>query len=212
MNTGFNLLPCPTGTYSGDYGLSAKTQCKFCDPGKFCANLNSTAPTGYCASGFYCLNGSDTATPSGGNKGVAGVCPAGSYCPAGNASSPILCPVGTFKNSSYGGALSACTVCLPGYYCEHTGLSYPSGLCNAGFYCKQGAEVANPPTTDLNYGPCPMGHFCPIGTSSPFKCKAGTYNSLTQQESCFQCPPGYYCVNGSINYSDCPPGYFCPNG
>lgn len=66
----------------------------------------------------------------------------------------------------------------------------------------------------LKGGPCPVGHYCPSGTSSPFPCTAGTYNTLTHQASCFSCPAGYYCPDNTTDYSiyPCPSGHFCPNG
>lgn len=63
-------------------------------------------------------------------------------------------------------------------------------------------------------GPCPATHYCPAGTSSPFPCKADTYNNITQQAECFTCPAGYYCPDNTTNFEDypCPVGYYCPDG
>ena len=44
--------------------------------------------------------------------------------------------------------------------------AYCAGLCPAGFVCGQEA------TTEPD--PCPEGHFCPAGTSTPQQCEEGT--------------------------------------
>jgi hypothetical protein len=43
-------------------------------------------------------------------------------------------------------------------------------------------------------------------------CPAGTYQSQGFQDKCIDCPPGHYCLDGSIEYSTsiCPVGYYCP--
>ena len=63
-------------------------------------------------------------------------------------------------------------------------------------------------------GPCPISHYCPSGTSSPYACEAGTYNNITQQDTCFTCHAGYYCPDNTTFYQDypCPPGHYCPSG
>lgn len=41
-------------------------------------------------------------------------------------------------------SLEACQPCLPGHFCAKDGLSFPSGLCNPGFYCREGSRSATP--------------------------------------------------------------------
>jgi hypothetical protein len=35
-------------------------------------------------------------------------------------------------------------LCPPGHYCEADGLTVPSGLCEAGYFCKGGSIIATP--------------------------------------------------------------------
>ena len=39
-------------------------------------------------------------------------------------------------------------------------------------------------------------------------CPAGSYNNLTGQTNCFDCPPGYYCPGNTTTYEAFP----CPAG
>lgn len=59
-----------------------------------------------------------------------------------------------------------------------------------------------------------MGRYCPEGTSYPLECPAGTYNNLTGQAECWECPAGYFCPDNITTYENypCPEGYYCPNG
>ena len=68
-------------------------------------------------------------------------------------------------------------------------------------FCYKGAE----PSIG---GPCPIGHYCPEGTSYPLECPAGTYNNVTGRSVCFDCPESYFCPE---NITDFEP-YPCPNG
>ena len=103
-------------------------------------------------------------------------------------------------------AEAECQDCLPGYHCDVPGLAYPSGLCEAGYYCTGGSNSSNPTSTTATGGPCPAGSFCVIGSSQPQLCPAGTYSSLTQQSNCTVCPAGYHCTQGSSAITDCPTG------
>ena len=134
LGTGHDWQPCPRGTYSPVEFLSREEQCKPCEPGQFCAFLNSTSTTGECDAGFFCLNGSDQQQPSGGNRGDAGICPSGRYCPKGDPLAPILCPAGHYNNRTHATSFADCKKCPGGQYCEESGLSWPSGPCDAGYY------------------------------------------------------------------------------
>lgn len=57
-------------------------------------------------------------------------------------------------------------------------------------------------------GGCPESHYCPLGTTDPIACPAGTYNDLTHQKICKMCEPGYYCLANSTTYLSTP----CPKG
>jgi hypothetical protein len=78
-----------------------------------------------------------------------------------------------------------------------------------------------------------VGQYCPLQTTTPIDCAAGTYRSSTgakQQTDCSACPTGNYCPEKSITPTNCPagtyrtslggqsladclpcpPGFFCP--
>lgn len=62
-----------------------------------------------------------------------GVCPAGYVCPHGTMyPQQHPCPVGTWSSTVGAQNLSSCWPCPPGLYCNSTGLSQPSGICDAG--------------------------------------------------------------------------------
>lgn len=67
--------------------------------------------------------------------GVAsgGVCSAGYVCPPGTMyPEQHPCPLGTWSRVMGAQNLSSCWPCPPGRYCNSTGLSRPSGFCDAG--------------------------------------------------------------------------------
>ena len=50
-----------------------------------------------------------------------------------------------------------------------TGLSNPTGLCQAGYFCQAGSHVFNGDT-------CPPNYYCPAGCAMPIRCPSGTYS------------------------------------
>ena len=214
LETYYNLQSCPTGTFSSASGLQDSSECTPCTAGHYCKYPNATDVTGNCKAGYYCHNGSTTATPEiAGNYSSAGICPSGYYCPSGNASAPIAYPRGTFNGGSHGEYVDDCELCEQGYYCETPGLSNFTDVCDAGYYCKRGATVGNPSSdVTVNWGPCPVGTFCPPRTSEPKPCEPGTFNSLIAQAKCLPCGHGYYCEERAKKKTICPEGYYCYNG
>lgn len=104
-------------------------------------------------------------------------------------------------------------------YCSSEGLSWPAGTCSAGYYCKTKSTLQAPETEDANgnFGPCPVGHYCPAGTAEPIKCPPGTYNALTKKSllsQCLTCSAGTYCPESgrSTDGLDCSAGYYCIAG
>lgn len=64
---------------------------------------------------------------------AGGVCPAGYICPQGTKHpQQHPCPAGTWSNTVGAQNLSSCRLCPPGFYCNSTGLSQPSGTCDPG--------------------------------------------------------------------------------
>ena len=151
---------------------------------------------------------------AGSDNGTPDICPVGHHCPQGSPAG-VPCSAGTLTNTEGLTSQAECEQCTPGYYCNDTGMCnvyvcisssglfgkylltqwFDAGLtaavdlCDAGFYCPGGDDVANPVDT-----PCPIGLHCPVGTSVPVPCVAGTYANYSQGDSCETCPAGYYCV------------------
>ncbi|KAG7455700.1 SCO-spondin-like isoform X1, partial [Solea senegalensis] len=188
---------CPDGTYSNTTGF-------------YCEDWGLFEPTGPCQAGYYCIAGVNFQNPDGNfSTGIGGACPKGSYCPEGN-TLPLPCPPGTYSNSLHLTDVSECIPCPAGHFCGTAGLTHPSGLCEARFYCSGGDKTA----TGSEGGHCPPAHYCPEGSSSPVPCPAGTYTNLTGQFMCSRCPAGYYCPEKTGNFFmfPCPPGFYCPDG
>lgn len=211
--TGQGWQPCPKGTFSSIEGLLNVSQCTQCSGGEYCDTLHAITTSGHCDAGFYCTLGSDTKRPVAKYKGVAGPCPTGHYCPA-HTETPVKCPEGTFNKVTMLTGAIECTDCVFGMYCGEEGLTEPSGECWAGFFCLEGAKYPNAPTTTISGGPCPVGHFCPNGTSNPLGCHAGTYNPSEGKEQCDKCPSGFFCPENSTDFASniCPTGHYCPDG
>ncbi|XP_028563977.2 uncharacterized protein LOC114585457 [Podarcis muralis] len=199
-------VPCPAGTYSNLLGGTGMSTCKPCPAGMYCSKSGLAVPEGPCQPGYYCLQGSSSASPAG--LPFGGPCPAGHYCPAGTKQfREMPCPVGTWNEQKGGRDASWCLPCPPGFFCSSPGRVSPTGPCAPGFYCRGGTRTSRPAdraTGDL----CPENHFCPAGSSMPSPCRDGEYSPITGLEECFPCPAGLYCKNG-VRFL-CPPGFYCP--
>lgn len=174
-----------------------------CDAGLYCASTNTERALP-CAAGYYCVQGSYTATPTGQTNavGVIGnVCSVGHYCLEGT-SNPEPCPPGTYSPNTQNTRVEDCAPCPPRFLCANSGISNPAVPCIAGFYCTGGDRIPN-----LR---CPLGSECPEGSSAPRACSAGTYADELGLASCKACPAGSYCEQGSITPITCPYGFYCP--
>ncbi|XP_064629299.1 uncharacterized protein LOC135488586 [Lineus longissimus] len=188
---------CPPGTYSGIEGLKNDSECRLCSPGYFCARPGLISVQGPCEPGYYCTQASANASQI--------ICPVGRYCPEGTAV-PKSCPKGTFNPTEGLSNVTECLPCTSGMHCNKNGLSLPSGVCTSGFYCLPGQSW---PTPELYI--CPLGHFCQTNSSEPILCPPGSFMNHTMAEKCYQCPPGWFCLNGT-DVRPCPEGYYCPTG
>ena len=70
--------------------------------------------------------------------------------------------------------------------------------------------------TPTRWGPCPVGHICPLGSAYPEKCPIGTYNALakkTLSTHCLPCDRGYYGETTGLSVSTCTgkcsAGFYC---
>jgi hypothetical protein len=230
---------CSAGTWNPVTGATNASYCMTCPAGSYCTSASSSV-TGFCAPGHYCPPGSVTnqtfpcpsqyyrahpgarslqdcaICPAGSSCGVATVdpvaCPAGSYCVTG-VDTPENCPPGTFGNSTGLRRVEDCTPCLPGSYCDGSGLTAPRGPCDPGYYCLEGSSTPAPidPDDPLSGKPiptggmCPSGGYCPIGSSKPTSCPEGTFNNVTgafDATFCIACLP----VSGDSSWCLC---YVC---
>ena len=199
-------IACLPATYGNVAGLISASDCTPCDAGYYCDTYALQAPRGMCNAGFFCLEGSNTAAPTG-TYPSSGPCTAGHYCPVG-AVLPVACPAGTYSPNAQNTAVGDCTSCPVGKYCEGTANTAPDGDCDAGYYCTGGSITATQFMT-------PAGYFTVAGAAVTSPCIPGTYQTATATSACLTCPPGYYCPNYSmttIALHLCPAGSFCPTG
>lgn len=106
--------------------------------------------------------------------------------------------------------------CYGGYYCAENGLASPNGTCDAGYYCK-GRAIKSNPVGEIYGDVCPRGHYCPSGTTTPFKCPPGSYNNKSralEPSDCISCEPGYYCEGYGLTQptDHCEGGWYCTRG
>ena len=207
-----SLADCMT-TPAGYYSLSASTSYSICSPGYYCLSGSSSPQQSPCPAGRYSADSGAEALSS------CSASPVGTYSPVAS-SSPLTCPRGYYcivstaqpepcRPSSYGatyGLRSAdeCTTCDPGSYCDGYGLQNPRGLCSPGFFCRSGSNSSAPSNfnstavQNANYGRCPKGAFCGLGTITPQLCAQGTYNGNTGSKTIADCTP---CHSGSYTPS-----------
>lgn len=218
--------PCPAGTYRNTVGARSIYDCATVPAGYY---ISATGASSYssnpCSAGYYCPEGSITATayacPKGtfrlltGGKAASdcAFCPPGYYCPNLGMSvltgfdcpatkycpsgtiTPIQCPSGTYSSITNLKTSSECTSCDAGSYCASPGLSAVTADCYAGYYCIGGSTL-EAPTDGVTGALCPAGGYCLSGDSVPNACSAGTFNNFAGGWSSADC------VN-------CWPGYYC---
>ena len=161
----------PTETFGsmcakGEFCPEGSGTATACTAGKYCENSLLSAVSGDCASGFFCLEGSTSAKPTEVLEGA--ICPVGTYCDGG-LSAAVNCPVGTYSVSTGLKADTECYDCIEGFYCDVAGLSsLAAKKCPVGYYCPRG-------TSNPNANECEAGYMCPEGSHEQIKCEAGTY-------------------------------------
>ena len=112
--TTFANWPCPTSAFCPE-GSRVPT---YCPIGTY-QPLAGQAACLACPSGFFCGVGAAAYEP----------CPRGHYCGANTeAGTQFPCPNGTFSNATRLQAAAECTPCLPGHFCNDTGLEAPGHL------------------------------------------------------------------------------------
>ncbi|ELW67538.1 hypothetical protein TREES_T100003968 [Tupaia chinensis] len=219
--------PCPAGTWNPDRGAQDVSWCLPCPPGLFCAIAGQAAPGGPCASGFHCPGGARTPRPLGGLwgdlRGSLVATPRLDWEQSNGTGQEThqerTCPPGHYFSGRFRWP------CLPGTYRPWQGQSRVQG-CR----CPEGAEVTHPDggIHATPGGPCPPGHFCPVGTGVPLPCPVGTFSdrkvgqrivqrgvmhalwpdSKVQRQAALLTVPRGHSEQGG----PCPRGHFCPKG
>ena len=94
------------------------------------------------------------------------------------------CLGGTYNPDKIGHGPADCVSCPPGYYCEGSTSTAPTGLCEAGYICPGGAS--NP-----RQQRAPKGHFAAEGAAKATPCPKGSFNPNEAQAECTLCLAGY---------------------
>ena len=208
-------VACLAGTYNpNSYGTTVSS-CLACPAGKYCDTTGLSEYSGQCQAGFLCVSGSSSATPGynststlydEANSVTNGACPRGYTCATG-AIYPQPCSPGTYQPNTQ---QTSCIACPTTFYCPEFGMSTTSTTrCSDRYHCISGANVSKP--IDGTTGRlCARGNYCQQGAETV--CPAGTYGPVEGLSSCYQCPMGYYCPEGSQEPQLCPNKKFCPQG
>jgi len=206
-------LPCPSGTFRNKVGAANQTDCDVCPPGRYCPIETSVYLT--CPQGYYCPAGASNITlcppgyTCGTNTSEPEACPESYYCPLGTHTPlecyygtycptgtdfPIPCPLGYKAVGAPNNTLSvlslletACEACPAGYYgTDSERLSCSEGT--QGYYFLGATTSATPTNLTTELGAiCPVGHYCPAGSSEPQACPVGYYLGSTGAYNSSQC-------------------------
>lgn len=207
-----NQFACHAGTYNDQTGLKNFTECKTCPAGYYCPEGTTTEPP---IRPIPCPEGTYNPYPSIGFVLNCIPCTAGKFCPsAGQTNATDICYEGYYcPNGTVAGHQFPCP---PGTYGDRPGMTVAEECltCPAGKSCGWGIGLNNNNTWQV----CRQGHYCPAGTPSPtkFPCPPGTFTTssdLYDASQCTVCTERSYCLGGEAQPSgNCPPGYYCPNG
>ena len=110
---------CRAGNYCPE-GSAVETPCT---AGQYCSIDGLALPEGDCDEGYYC--------PLQSTSRQEVPCPTGHYCPLGSPV-PVPCRNGTYAPVQRFKEEGECKLCDAGFYCNGTGLSTVSGVCDAG--------------------------------------------------------------------------------
>ncbi|XP_026190433.1 cell death abnormality protein 1-like [Cyclospora cayetanensis] len=208
------------GQYASQPGLSeAEGECQ---EGYYCPEGSTSATMNRCPNGTYgylCYGGASSPRPTDGVTGE--LCTPGGYCKRG-ATTKSYCPRGTYNPSPGASSKDQCIHCPPGAFCTGSDSTEPDGPCSPGAYCTGGADIprwVTKNTGEQRCEPCHYGMYCPEeGTPVEKPCPVGTYrdtgygSSLT---SCHQCPPYKACTKEGETRKelvDCEAGFYCIYG
>ncbi|CAG5113760.1 Oidioi.mRNA.OKI2018_I69.chr2.g7850.t1.cds [Oikopleura dioica] len=200
-------FPCKPGYYCSGQGLPPRK----CPAGRMSPE-NHLAESSYdclpCSPGRYCPE------PIGKLINIDGIlCPLGYECPGGTRIA-MKCRAGYVCNQE---GMASGEICPEGYYCPEGTKSIIEDLkCEFPFFCPKGSSTPQP--CDLGFEAKESSNSSDgLRTSKADSCRicvAGTYRNTYDSESCSQCEPGYFCPEGTGDYTEnqCDPGHECPRG
>ena len=81
-----------------------------------------------------------------------------------------------YSQENSGESVSDCKLCDLGHYCNGTGRTSFSDVCDPGYFCQRGANLPKP-NNDSTGGICPKGHFCEAG-KQPQECGPGKTSTV----------------------------------
>ncbi|GBG24881.1 Sushi, von Willebrand factor type A, EGF and pentraxin domain-containing protein 1 [Hondaea fermentalgiana] len=188
-------IPCPAGTFRDETGAASAADCEICPSGEYCPGDAALSPildhNGSTVEAYWnASSGSSFAIP----------CPAGTFCTGGNVE-PELCPIGFAASSpgmsiTRGSIAAACTPC-PGGTHGTDPLRLECATCDPGYICVHAASTPRPldVTTEGGYI-CPVGHYCPAGSTTTLPCPPGTFANETgaysEEMHCLPCASNTY--------------------
>ncbi|CBY12491.1 unnamed protein product [Oikopleura dioica] len=200
-------FPCKPGYYCSGQGLPPRK----CPAGRMSPE-NHLAVSSYdclaCSPGRYCPE------PIGKLVNIDGIeCPLGYECPGGTRIA-MKCRAGFFCNQQ---GMSSGEICPEGYFCPEGTKAISIDLkCEFPFFCPKGSSRPQP--CDLGFGPISQSsHVDNLRTSKNDSCSiclSGSYRNTYDAEACSPCEPGYFCPEGTGDYTEnqCDPGHECPRG
>ena len=206
---------------------------ELCPPGTLgvrqCGKTRSSACIP-CPAGEYCAGPGASLSDDPLDGIMRGLCPRGYFCPVGTAfGEDFPCPPGTFSNRTGLVSIGECTPCPLGYLCPEAGLISPH-ICPSGSFCDHAVHPSTSMTCPAGtFSPfalshnstvckkCPIGHFCPAGSSTALSCPVGTYlptEGATELTECIPCIEGFSCPTSALQFPNhtCAQGHFCPTG
>jgi len=165
---------CPKGSTGMTSGAKSELeQCDLCREGNYCVEGTSLSTQQSCLQGYFC--------PPGTSEKLQNTCGAGFYG-AGTGG----------KHFS-----DTCTMCASGNYCEQSSSS--GTTCPLGYFCFEYTDEKNKyPAMPGQYigaatgslsgaTTCPIGKYCPLGSTAPLDCPTGTVTASTGMGELLNC-------------------------
>ena len=211
-------LPCPSGRFGSEEGLSDAACSGGCTAGYYCPAGSATPQALTCADGYAGTLCADSDNASCLDTVLTQFAPESVYCPAGVAL-PMSVPQGYLSLGNNSTMRSSVLPCSSGTYCVNgVNASCPAGRfgcadrlsdagcngpCAPGYYCPPGSvSIAERACGGNATVPDAAMHFCPQGSPVPLIVGDGNYSIGSADDSPHLrsgqaiCPTGTYCSVG----------------